>query len=189
MSHDVYVIHFTCHKSLQSQSLDRQMTRIESRVSSPSVRGSRRKWNHNKLEITWVVELKLKWLKWKTNEKWKYSNFLVSAADTAVFGLAGVTPDSGYTGRVPESTDEGNDVDDKSEDGGGVAVVGLTPGPIRTEGELVCMVRIVKHHNVDPPPFEVRALSTQNSRRLFHTNRPSGKTSKASFPEGRFTFL
>ena len=79
----------------------------------------------------------------------------LSATESTAFGFAGVTPTSGYEGRVPESTD--ND-DDGSSKNGGLAVAGLTPGPIRTEGELVCMFRIVHHHNVEPPPFEVRAL-------------------------------
>lgn len=96
----------------------------------------------------------------------------VKAADAAAFGLAGVTSGSGYAGRVPESTDE-DDVDDKRTDGGGgVAVVGLTPGPIRTQGELVCMFRIVKHHNIDPPPFEITIADQYQGLAELRSTRP-----------------
>ena len=92
--------------------------------------------------------------KYTCNESYPF----ISVVEAASFGFAGVTPDSGYTGRVPES----DTAEDGSSDGGGTAVVGLAPGPIRTEGELVCIFRIVKHHNIDPPPFEVRRSQTMD---------------------------
>ena len=85
------------------------------------------------------------------------SPFAGSSQDFSFTVDSSASDGDGYRGVVRESV--GTAAGEKSD-----LVVRMSPGPIRTQGELVCKFSIVRHHNEEAVPFEVRQKKDYNNK-------------------------